>query len=1107
MSCTDKNPLTREGTSQLTRMLAALDVHYANVDERRTQDLLLFAKRYAEHLNYYNGDNLIDGTWQPLMMMDVSVTLATITKIDVRRISDYKKLLYKKITLATSDSNAKMYFKFLFDVLFSLVTIINKQYKLLPDSFEYKAILKDIISGKLQFPLANIEKFFNDFKTGLLDYSVNQLDSDAPVDVFSDENFDRINLDPAWQTAGFNLPITIPLPLTVSQKIVYIINHNLYNSAIETLLRGVATIVDRAKDLFEKTLKDFPQHSPHYALFLTFTKLFKTAQDDLNRYTQRHLDFYYKDVLQLKNKLPQADEAYLSFELQKPFAQHLLEKDILFKGGKDVTGKEINYKLVDNVALNKATITKIQSQQINLENNGPLKSFEIANSADGYGAKLLSADKSWFTFGNSKNKPTDKAGFAIASNILFLAEGTRDVTVTVAFSNNIPELVRFPDNTWGGFEALLTGKKDWIEKTVSSKYNDGLKQLTFSFSLNPNDPAIIPYTEKIHKENFETYLPLLKIYLKQGELNTISYKVLCSNKIDTIKIDVQVTGVKDLVLSSDTGSIDASKPFKPFGDFPPVGAGFYIGSKEIFQKKISELSFDFPEDSSFNNSTFYLNEAKWKPFTNLSGKKIAGINAETATIDFTANENLKATSLNGFIKLTNTNDKSIGTYLTGIKTALDETTLHLIDTSKPLDYQLTVGQTPSPPEIKISNFSLNYNASVTIDLTTQDGIKYNNLFFHLTPFGYAEIFNAGIIANETAEKILKYSLVTDIVNDGELMIGLENAEPDIIVTILFQLAEGSSNPEKDMEEVLWYYLSDNTWFAFEKRNVVDDTNNFTQSGIVTLTFPRHISNQNTLHQKGLHWIKAAVFQNVDAVCEMILIQAQAARVELVQDDEQEIEFREILQANSISKLVNSDAAVKSITQPFDSLNGRMRESDGRFYVRVSERLRHKQRAITVWDYEHILLEQFPQLYKIKCLNHSGFYSKNNEEIFCENFPGHVTIVPLPDLKNNIHANLLRPNTPIGLLNNIAEYLRKLTSPFVKPLKTPPVPFVKLHVKNPQFEEIQLDFKVSFYKELDESFYKKLLNNEIEKFLCPWAFADGKEISFGGKISKSTLLNF
>ncbi|MEO8960803.1 MAG: hypothetical protein ABI325_02915, partial [Ginsengibacter sp.] len=42
---------------------------------------------------------------------------------------------------------------------------------------------------------------------------------------------------------------------------------------------------------------------------------------------------------------------------------------------------------------------------------------------------------------------------------------------------------------------------------------------------------------------------------------------------------------------------------------------------------------------------------------------------------------------------------------------------------------------------------------------------------------------------------------------------------------------------------------------------------------------------------------------------------------------------------------------------------------------------------------------------------------------------------------------------------------------------------------------------------DESFYKKLLNNEIEKFLCPWAFADGKEISFGGKISKSTLLNF
>jgi hypothetical protein len=38
-------------------------------------------------------------------------------------------------------------------------------------------------------------------------------------------------------------------------------------------------------------------------------------------------------------------------------------------------------------------------------------------------------------------------------------------------------------------------------------------------------------------------------------------------------------------------------------------------------------------------------------------------------------------------------------------------------------------------------------------------------------------------------------------------------------------------------------------------------------------------------------------------------------------------------------------------------------------------------------------------------------------------------------------------------------------------------------------------------------YQQLLNIEIEKFLCPWAWEDGAEISFGGKIIKSVLLNF
>ena len=62
----------------------------------------------------------------------------------------------------------------------------------------------------------------------------------------------------------------------------------------------------------------------------------------------------------------------------------------------------------EDVVINKATVAKIHAQQIDLKNNKPLKAFPVANSEDGEGAKLISADKSWFTFGNPKNKKQPK---------------------------------------------------------------------------------------------------------------------------------------------------------------------------------------------------------------------------------------------------------------------------------------------------------------------------------------------------------------------------------------------------------------------------------------------------------------------------------------------------------------------------------------------------------------------------------------------------------------------------------------------------------------------------------------------------------------------------
>ena len=42
------------------------------------------------------------------------------------------------------------------------------------------------------------------------------------------------------------------------------------------------------------------RHEPHLGLLFTFLRLFSPFQNDLNELTQKHLDFFYQDVLKIK---------------------------------------------------------------------------------------------------------------------------------------------------------------------------------------------------------------------------------------------------------------------------------------------------------------------------------------------------------------------------------------------------------------------------------------------------------------------------------------------------------------------------------------------------------------------------------------------------------------------------------------------------------------------------------------------------------------------------------------------------------------------------------------------------------------------------------------
>lgn len=213
---------------------------------------------------------------------------------------------------------------------------------------------------------------------------------------------------------------------------------------------------------------------------------------------------------------------------------------------------------------------------------------------------------------------------------------------------------------------------------------------------------------------------------------------------------------------------------------------------------------------------------------------------------------------------------------------------------------------------------------------------------------------------------------TGAMQQGMLYIGLEQLQPLQNISLLFQFAEGSAADEdNDPPAINWSYLSNNNWRPMKAESIVSDgTYGFQTTGIIKIAIPADASLNNTLASGGLIWLCASVDQHADRIPQLIDIVTQVVEASFVDGDNDPSHFDNALPAGSIAKLSAPVAAIAKVQQPFASFDGKHREVGKEFYTRVSERLRHKGRAVTAWDYEHLVLDRFPSVYKVKCITHT-----------------------------------------------------------------------------------------------------------------------------------------
>ena len=239
---------------------------------------------------------------------------------------------------------------------------------------------------------------------------------------------------------------------------------------------------------------------------------------------------------------------------------------------------------------------------------------------------------------------------------------------------------------------------------------------------------------------------------------------------------------------------------------------------------------------------------------------------------------------------------------------------------------------------------------------------------------------------------------------------------------------------------------------------------------------------------GFYWIRAAAAANSTAVCDSIAFHSQAVTATLVNSDAAPDHFATPLPADSIKKFAPAVAGISGVRQPYTSSGGRVAEQDTFFYTRVSERLRHKQRALTAWDYERLVLARFPEIFKVKCIPAS--LSHNPDA------PGLVRVIVIPDIRNKRPFDPFEPKAPADTLADIQEYLADKV----------PV-WATLSVGNPHYVAVKVRLAVRFSVTGDEDYYKEVLNDDLNRFLSPWAYQDGAEIVIGGRIYANSIVDF
>jgi hypothetical protein len=959
------------------------------------------------------------------------------------------------------------------------------------------------------------------------------------------------------------------------------------NDAVTKVKRYFNDITGSAKKEFEKQLSADQNIEPHISLFLAFLQLFDKQKDQLNSLTAKHLNYCYEQLLGLGKNEAVPDSVYVTFALAKGVSSYIAPVGTQLNAGKDENSLPIVFTTDGELVVDDITVADFKTLFINhfssftqiAANESKFSPGQLLAATDGKRLVVQDAMKMvvWDGAGGSSSSsdatggatlPTgtkvaftdEDLGLIISSSMFYIEDGQAETTLSLNFteadklySENFNEIGPSP------FSVYVTAASGWV-KISSYKFTPEAKRMDLQWKMDATAAPIVSYNPAIHAGGYALQKPAVKLELLRTKGDGVSPYIYLQNLvIKSVRIHVQVTNNKKLMVQTTAGMVGPGSPFQAFGPVPQPGGYFKLRNANIFNKNLDAFSINMewlglPVKPGgfdtyyfkYNQPPFYagLTDTAFKvDISTLNGNVFEPIGGKPKEYQLFATDNnavLKSSSqvrVAGGSKLLGFNNAAsleIEKQLDFSMPGLIRLSLSSPDTGFGFDFfpsvlsysviQSNEAQTKGPNVLKmfgnkeaaaqgnaphnlpnqpfipvIKAVNIDYELSYSEDLdNTKENFDSDITLIHANPFGYKTIYP------NIAEENFCY-LAPRFMSGNNLFIGLNNLVGSAQVNLLFTLNENViENDFVELTPVSWFYLRDNEWTGFDPEDIISDsTSNFTRNGIVKLNLPRDLSandNNNTSMPPNLGWLLATVqddnlddptIRNLSSMIYSITNNAVSA-TRLI--DAASTSLAPLtLAAGTIAELVTRQSKIAVVSQPLPSFGGTQAERSGSFYIRVSERLRHKARPLSAWELERIVLEKFPEIRYVKCINLKASRW---------NMPN---INPAPDILVTVVGDVFYDaNGGPASSNNIRVSFPELSA--IKDFLTS-ILNAKLNiaVSNPHLERLKFKCQIKF-KNNDLS-KERDLERDFANYLTPWLFNPDRRIKITSTIYKSDVLGF